>query len=211
MNYTISRAGQTLGIHSLDQARDLLQAGRLLPNDLASPEAGGSAISVAQLVAPSTPPPTLPPPPDAFLVRRGSEQFGPYPFGDLQRYTLEGRFRPADMTWCPGMPAWEPLTQVLQRRGVTLPGPPRSDSNESLKWVLPVGRSGLAIAAGYLGLFSILILPAPISLVVGILAVRDLKKNPTLGGAGRAWFGIIAGGLGTLFLLAMLVVPIFTR
>jgi hypothetical protein len=209
MNYTISRAGQTLGTHSLDDTRALLQAGQLLPNDLASPETGGNAVNVAQLVAPSSSPPTLPP--EAFLVRRGSEQFGPYPFDDLRRYTLDGRFRPADMTWCPGMPAWEPLAQVLQRRGVALPPPPRGDSNESLKWVLPVGRSGFAIAAGYLGLFSILILPAPIALVIGILALRDLKKNPALGGAGRAWFGIIAGGLGTLFLVVMLLVPVFAR
>jgi hypothetical protein len=99
------------------------------------------------------------------------------------------------------MAAWEPVAQVLQRRGVALPPRLAENKDESLKWVIPVGRSGLAIAAGYLGLFSVLFFPAPIALIVGILALRDLKKNPTKGGRGRAWFGVIAGALFTLGLL----------
>jgi hypothetical protein len=209
MNYTISRDAQTLGSHSSDEIRALLQASQLLPGDLATPEGGGTAVSVAQLVAPTAAPPTLPP--EAFLVRRGGEQFGPYPFADLQRYALEGRFRPRDMTWSAGMAAWEPISHVLQRRGVSLPPPPHSETDESLKWVLPVGRSVLAIAAGYLGLFSVLLLPAPLALVFGILALKDLKKNPAKIGGGRAWFGIIAGGLGSLGLIFMLVAVVFDR
>ncbi len=51
--------------------------------------------------------------------------------------------------------------------------------DRATRWVLPVGRSGYAIAAGYLGLFSLLVVPAPLALLFGILAVNDLKKNPT--------------------------------
>lgn len=71
----------------------------------------------------------------------------------------------------------------------------------ALKHVLPVGRSGLAIAAGYLGLFSMLIFPAPLALIVGVLALLDIKRHPKKLGKGRAWFGIIAGALGTLAIL----------
>ncbi len=63
--------------------------------------------------------------------------------------------------------------------------------------LLPVGRSGYAIAAGYLALFSIMVAPAPLALVFGVLAYRDIKKNPHKHGMGRAWFGIIMGLLGT--------------
>src|SRR5690242_3226734 len=63
--------------------------------------------------------------------------------------------------------------------------------------LLPVGRSGYAIAAGYLALFSILLAPAPLALIFGILAYGDIKKNPHKHGMGRAWFGIIMGTLGT--------------
>lgn len=55
-----------------------------------------------------------------------------------------------------------------------------------MRMLLPVGRSGLAIAAGYAGLFALLIVPAPLALVLGILAVRDIKKNPRNTGWARA-------------------------
>ena len=60
---------------------------------------------------------------------------------------------------------------------------------------LPVGRSALSIAAGYLGLFSILVLPAPFAVIVGIVALIDLKRRPHLLGRGRAVFGIVAGAV----------------
>lgn len=74
-----------------------------------------------------------------------------------------------------------------------------SDLGESaaMRMLLPVGRSGLAIAAGYAGLFSLLVLPAPLALVLGLLAVRDIRKNPKKHGMGRAVFGLAMGILGT--------------
>jgi len=73
--------------------------------------------------------------------------------------------------------------------------------NQALSMVLPINRSGWAIAAGYLALFSVLCLPAPFALFCGIMALRDLKRQPHLQGAGRAWFGIVMGSLGTVLLL----------
>lgn len=69
-----------------------------------------------------------------------------------------------------------------------------------MRLLLPVGRSGFAIAAGYLGLFSVLFLPAPLALLFGILAVRDIQKNPKKSGLGRAIFGIVMGVIFTLLL-----------
>ena len=74
-----------------------------------------------------------------------------------------------------------------------------------MRLVLPVGRSGWAIAAGYLGLFALLLLPAPIALVVSLVAARDLKKHPELHGWGRTIFGLITGFLGSIVLLLMVI------
>lgn len=59
--------------------------------------------------------------------------------------------------------------------------------------MLPIGRSGHAIAAGYLGLLSPLVIPAPFAILFGALALRKISTTPGLGGVGRAWFGVISG------------------
>ena len=65
--------------------------------------------------------------------------------------------------------------------------------DEGLQYVIPINTSGLAIVAGYVGLISVLCLPAPFALLLGILALRHLKKNPKLHGKGRAIFAIAMG------------------
>lgn len=78
-------------------------------------------------------------------------------------------------------------------------GQPRP--NQELEFVLPVNVSPLALVAGYLGFGAVFCLPAPIALGVGILALKDLQKRPDRTGKGRAWFGIVMGAVGTLFLV----------
>ena len=88
---------------------------------------------------------------------------------------------------------------------VAAPAPGVASGNDALlRALLPVGRSGYAIAAGYLGLLSLLILPGPLAVCFSILAIRDLKKNPTKHGMGRAIFGLLMGGFGTAALLSIL-------
>jgi hypothetical protein len=74
-----------------------------------------------------------------------------------------------------------------------------------MRILLPVGRSAWAIAAGYLGLISITLIPAPLALIASIIAIRRIKASRStpkpLYGMGRAIFGLIAGTLGTAALL----------
>jgi hypothetical protein len=76
--------------------------------------------------------------------------------------------------------------------------PPATSEDPAMRLVLPVGRTGLAIAAGYLGLFSVIPLVGPIAVGISIWAILDLKARPKLSGRGRAYFGLIAGGFFTL-------------
>lgn len=75
-----------------------------------------------------------------------------------------------------------------------------------LRAIVPIGRSWVAILAGYLGLVSVLLVPAPFALAAGIAARVHLKRNPKLRGAGRAWFAIVAGGLGTVLLIGWIAI-----
>lgn len=78
-----------------------------------------------------------------------------------------------------------------------------------VRLLLPVGRSMWAILAGYLGLFSVLLVFAPPALVCGIVAIADIRKsrngpNPKHG-MGRAIFGVVMGTAGTIALIAVIV------
>ena len=76
--------------------------------------------------------------------------------------------------------------------------------------IMPVGRSGYAIAAGYLALFSVLVIPAPFAILFGILAIRDIRRSKGSANQkhrmGRAIFGIVMGGLVLVCLVFLLLV-----
>lgn len=93
----------------------------------------------------------------------------------------------------------------------------KTNSDAATRMLLPVDRSGLAIAAGYLGLFSplavlhgfsgifyILVVFAPLAIIFGILGVRDIKKNKDKHGMGRAVFGIVMGTFSILLWYSVL-------
>jgi hypothetical protein len=66
------------------------------------------------------------------------------------------------------------------------------------RFLTPVGRPASAVAAGYLGLFSLFPFFGLLSIIVSVKALRILKKNPHLLGRGRAWFGLVMGTIMTL-------------
>jgi hypothetical protein len=84
-----------------------------------------------------------------------------------------------------------------------------TEPDEGVRWLIPIDRSGWSIAAGYLGLLACLpligLLFGILALVTGMLALSHLKRNPDLGGQGRAIFGLVAGSLGALANAGLLV------
>ena len=76
-----------------------------------------------------------------------------------------------------------------------------SQSDAAMRMLLPVDRSGYAIAAGYLGLVSILLVFAPFELIFGILGIRDVRNNSEKNGMVSAVFGIVMGAIFSILLL----------
>jgi len=83
--------------------------------------------------------------------------------------------------------------------------PRRLEQDPMVRMLIPIGRSAWAIAAGYAGLFSLTCFLSPIALILGIIAIRDIKRHPEKHGMGRAIFGLVMGILGTIALLVFLV------
>ena len=74
----------------------------------------------------------------------------------------------------------------------------------AVRMLIPVGLSVWAIFAGYLGLVSVLVIPPPFAVLCGILALREIKRNPKKHGMGRAIFGIVCG-VSVMGLLAVIL------
>ena len=91
---------------------------------------------------------------------------------------------------------------ICVKCGAAVPQRPAAVSSvnddAALRMLLPIGRSGLSIAAGYLGLLSLIPFFGVLALIVGILAIVDIKKHPEKHGLGRAWFGVVMGGVMSL-------------
>jgi hypothetical protein len=80
--------------------------------------------------------------------------------------------------------------------------------NAGLEFIVPMGNiSGAAIAAGYLGIFSLAFAPLTglPAIICGVLAIRTLQRDPTKKGWGRAVTGI---ALGSLFSLMWILIAI---
>jgi len=82
---------------------------------------------------------------------------------------------------------------------------PFIEDNAGMRLLLPIKVSALAFIAGYLGLFAMILVPAPLALLVGIAAVADLKRHPERRGMGRAVFAVFMGAVGSAGLIYMLL------
>ncbi len=160
-----------------------------------------------------------------FYYRRFEQQFGPMAWGDLVDQARSGMLYPTDLIWSEGWPNWQearlvpglfeqtPAQPSYQPASAAQPYSPSAASqpigdDPMMRMLLPVGRSPWALIAGYLGIFSLLLIPAPFAIATGILALRDIKKNPHSHGKGRAIFAIVMGTLGTIVLGMVLLAQV---
>ena len=147
---------------------------------------------------------------------QGDKAIGPVGDDQIIDMVRSGTLNHTSLVWRKGMDEWTTLAQVPELVShipapPTQPGAldnrlwcdsdPRIGDNLGIRMLIPVGRSGWAIASGYLGLFSVLIVPAPFALITGLIAIWDIRTHEHRHGMGRAIFGIIAGVAGTVAML----------
>jgi len=85
------------------------------------------------------------------------------------------------------------------------------NNDDVTRALAPIGRAPSAIVAGYLGLLSPTGVLAPLAIVAGVWALRALRRDPSLHGAGRAWFGIVMGTLFSLLYAYWMLAPMLLR
>jgi hypothetical protein len=163
---------------------------------------------------------------DWYYVQGGQQQ-GPVSIEALRELAADGRLKANEIVWTEGMPNWQPAGQVSglmlsvagppplppMAVGYASPAPyaqaPSLGDDPAARWLLPVGRSGWAIAAGYLGLLSLVVVPAPLALICSIIAIRDIRRHPDRHGMGRAIFGLVMGIVFTAILVFAVAMSAF--
>ena len=78
-------------------------------------------------------------------------------------------------------------------------------SDAGLELLIPINRTGWSIAAGYLGLFSLIPFIGILAIFISGIAMYDFSRRPDRHGRGRAIFGLVMGILTTIFWLALLL------
>jgi hypothetical protein len=120
--------------------------------------------------------------------------------------TETGRRIPKELIGPPRLPL-RPVIQEDDDDDELTEFEPRREATLVERMILPIGVSGYALVAGYLGLFSIIPSIGPLALIFALLAMRDLKKRPQLHGWARVIVGLVMGIFGTV-LTAIVFLPL---
>jgi hypothetical protein len=167
---------------------------------------------------------------DQWFYARNNVQTGPISKANLTALVQDGGLAATDLIWKTGMANWQPagtfaeffpqaigtplqdasappiLNALPYQTPSQFMAPTHVPASMGMRMLLPVDRSGWYIAAGYLGLLSVLCIFAPFSFIVGIIAMIDIRKHPEKRGMGRAIFAIIMGALFSVILLLMIII-----
>ncbi|HZS36511.1 MAG TPA: DUF4339 domain-containing protein [Polyangia bacterium] len=131
---------------------------------------------------------------DAWWYESSGQRLGPIPLAELKAMIAAGTVVAQTRVWKQGMADWVIAGSV---RALFAEAPPERP-DLGMRMLLPVGRSGFAIAAGYLGLCSFIPIVGVLAIIFATLAVLDLRKHPEKTGWGRILTGYILGTLATV-------------
>ena len=123
---------------------------------------------------------------DGWFYEADGERRGPLTVEQMKDLVKAGAIRRDTRVWRPGADAAD-----LTRAGDFLAELSAMPTADHLVHLLPVNRSGWAIAAGYLGLFSLLPFVCYAGVIVSAIAAWHLRRNPKKLGWGRVITGFI--------------------
>src|SRR5579863_7233071 len=104
---------------------------------------------------------------DGWFYEVAGERKGPVPFDELRRLIQAGVVKRETNVWAQGLANPVPAGHMA----VLFPRAP----DAWMRWLLPVGRSGYAIAAGYLALFSFISFFGLFAILFAGLGIWDLR------------------------------------
>ncbi len=160
-----------------------------------------------------------------WVASKDGSMKGPVPISVLKQWVIQGTILPDTMLKndaadtliradsLPGLFDASPLESgPPPPMQVHYPRPNQSSAGSYgvIDMLVPARADAFAVAAGYFGLLSLVIIGAPFAILFGVFALHRIKQHPERTGKGRAWFGIILG-TGVLSFGAIAVVASMLR
>ena len=122
-----------------------------------------------------------------FYEAEDGERHGPFTVEQMKQRVIAGAIRRQTRVWRPGA---EP-TAITRAGDFLAELAVVHKESDGLAYLVPVGRSGWAIAAGYMGLFSFFPIISYVGIAVSLVAARDLRRHPEKKGWGRVITGLV--------------------
>jgi hypothetical protein len=145
------------------------------------------------------------------IIGTDEKEYGPVSAEQLRHWLDEGRLSRRTPVKTDGGAEWKSLDALPEFRASLGEGPPvisRQSAGGTLNKIIPY-RNGMALAAYYLAIFSLIpfvgIVLGLAGFVLGILGLKAARANPAVGGKVHAWIGIVVGGLFGFGYLALTV------
>jgi hypothetical protein len=99
---------------------------------------------------------------------------------------------------------------AFQPQQAAQPPTPTVFDDRQMRAMLPVGNAPMAVAAMWVGLVSLLCcFLGPVAIVLSIVALVELNRDPDKGGKVHAIFGLIAGSVTTLIAIIFLMSSLY--
>lgn len=146
----------------------------------------------------------------SYFVQHGGQQLGPFTEAELKAQLASGAISATDYVWWEGQTEWLVLGQTPLAAASPVPASPMPPAAPPVVgqpmpgMVAPTSQLAIwALVCGCVSLFCWLFVSIP-AVVIGHMALKDLKKNPAQQGRGMAIAGLVLGyitlALGLLYL-----------
>jgi len=165
----------------------------------------------------------------SIYVLHGGNQLGPFTEVEIRTQLATGAITTQDLVWWQGQTGWMPLSQSPLAASLTATAPmaapivpghypggygPQGAPNSNLAlWALLSGAFAFllgcpALLCGPLVFFCFIL--SIIAIVLGHLALSEIKKNPALNGRGQAQIGLALGYISlAMWLLLIIIIVVF--
>ena len=147
------------------------------------------------------------------IIGADQKEYGPITLDQIRRWIAEGRINAQTKVQPEGAAEWKTLAEVpelavllpirppLPAPIIMTPAAAAPANNTLAVWSLVTGIASFVCCCGILG---------PIAIVLGIIALSQIKENPNQGGKGMAIAGLVLGCIHLLFTIIGVLIMILS-